>query len=128
VDTDAKKMERFRDGLDVELYVRLNLIEHNNFHELVNKAISQKDAMKKAQRDKKRQAGFASSSGTNKKFCFVKKNIPNSSQQSSTGRWMMKPSQSKPLGNFQFRNAQQQAPKPNALPRNTGECCCYNCG
>jgi hypothetical protein len=35
-----------------------------------------------AQRDKKMQDGFASGSGTNKKFCFVKKNVPNSSQQS----------------------------------------------
>jgi hypothetical protein len=86
VDTDAKKMEMFCDGLDGELYERLNLIEPNNFHELVNKAISQDDAMKKAQRDKKRQVGFASGSKTNKKFCFVKKNVPNSSQQSSTGR------------------------------------------
>jgi hypothetical protein len=93
-------MERFRDGLDGELYRQLNLIELNNFHELVNKAMSQEDAMKKAQRDKKRQAGFASGSGTNKKFRFVKKNAPNSSQQSSTGWWMMKPSQSKPSGNF----------------------------
>jgi hypothetical protein len=51
----------------------------------VNKVISQEEAMKKAQRDKKRQAGFASGSGTNKKFHFVKKNVPNSSQPSSTG-------------------------------------------
>jgi predicted GIY-YIG superfamily endonuclease len=69
VDTNAKKMEWFRDGLDGELYERLNLIEPKNFHELVNKAISQEDAMKKAQRDKKRQAGFASGSGTNKLLC-----------------------------------------------------------
>jgi hypothetical protein len=107
VDTDAKKMERFRDGLDGKLYERLNLLEPNNFHELVNKAISQEDAMKKAHRDKKRQAGVALGSGTNKKFRFVKKNVPNSSQQSSTGRWTMKPSQGKPSGNFQSRNAQQ---------------------
>jgi hypothetical protein len=40
VETDSKKMERFRDGLEGELYERLNLIEPNNFHELVNKAIS----------------------------------------------------------------------------------------
>jgi hypothetical protein len=40
----------------------------------------------------------------------------------------MKPSQSKPLGNFPFRNTQQQAPKPNAPPRNTGARRCYNCG
>jgi hypothetical protein len=63
-----------------------------------------------------------------KKFHFVKKNILNSSQQSSSGRWTMKPSQSKPPGNFQFRNAQQQTPKPNAPPRNIRERRCYNCG
>jgi hypothetical protein len=121
-------MERFRDGLDGKLYEQLNLLEPANFHELVNKAISQEDAMKKAHRDKKRPSGFAPGSGTNKKFRFVKKNVPNPSQQSSTGRWTMKPSQSKPLGNFQFRNAQQQAPKPNAPPRNVGDCHCFNCG
>jgi hypothetical protein len=32
--------------------------------------------MKKAQRDKKRQACFASGSRTDKKFHFVKKNVP----------------------------------------------------
>jgi hypothetical protein len=114
VDTDAKKMERFRDGLDGKLYERLNLLEPENFHELVNKAISQEDAMKKAHRDKKRPSGFALGSKTNKKFRFVKKNVPNPSKQSSTGRWTMKPSQGKPSGNFQFLNAKQQAPKPNA--------------
>jgi hypothetical protein len=128
VDTDAKKMERFRDGLDGKLYERLNLLEPENFHELVNKAISQEDAMKKAHRDKKRSSGFAPGSGTNKKFRFVKKNVPNPSQQSSTGRWTMKPSQGKPSGNFQFRNAQQQAPKPNAPPRNIGDRYCFNYG
>jgi hypothetical protein len=99
VDADAKKMERFRDGLDGKLPA--------NFHELVNKAISQEDAIKKAHKDKKSPSGFAPGSGTNKKFRLVKKNVPNPSQQSSTGRWTMKPSQSKPSGNFQFRNAQQ---------------------
>jgi hypothetical protein len=98
--TDAKKMERFRDGLDGKLYERLDLLEPENFYELVNKAISQEDAMKKAHRDKKRPSGFAPGSGTNKKFRFVKKNVPNPSQESSTGRWTMKPSQGKPSGNF----------------------------
>jgi hypothetical protein len=121
-------MERFRDGLDGKLYERLNLLEPENFHELVNKAISQEDAMKKAHRDKKRPSSFAPGSRTNKKFRFVKKNVPNPSQQSSTGRWTMKPSQGKPSGNFQFRNAQQQALKPNAPPRNVGDRRCFNCG
>jgi hypothetical protein len=66
-------MERFRDGLDGKLYERLNLLDPENFHELVNKAISQEDAMKKAHRDKKRTSSFAPGSGTNKKFLFVKK-------------------------------------------------------
>jgi hypothetical protein len=128
VDTDAKKMERFRDGFDGKLYERLNLLEPANFHELVNKAISQEDAMKKAHGDKKRMPGFTPGSGTGKKFRFVKKNSPGPSQQSSTGRWTMKPPQSKPAANFQFCNAQQQAPKPNAPPRNVGDRRCYNCG
>jgi hypothetical protein len=100
IDTDAKKMERFRDGLDGKLYEGLNLLKLESFHELVNKAISQDDAMKKAHRDKKRPSGFAPGSGTNKKFRFMKKNVPNLSQQSSTRRWTMKPPQGKPLGNF----------------------------
>jgi hypothetical protein len=128
VDTDAKKMERFRDGLDGKLYERLNLLEPANFHEPVNMAISQEDAMKKAHGDKKSMSGFTPGSGTGKKFRFVKKNAPGPSQQSSTGRWTMKPPQGKPTGNFQFRNAQQQAPKPNAPPRNVGDRRCYNCG
>jgi hypothetical protein len=128
VDTDAKKMERFHDGLDGKLYEQLNLLEPANFHELVNKAISQEDAMKKAHGDKKRMPGFTLGNGTGKRFRFVKKNVPGPSQQSSTGRWMMKPPQRKPTGNFQFRNAQQQAPKPNAPPRNVGDHHCYNCG
>jgi hypothetical protein len=84
--------------------------------------------MKKARRDKKRSSGFASGSGTNKKFRFVKKNVPNPSQQFSTGRWTMKPSQGKPSGNFQFRNAQQRDPKPNVPLRNTGDRRCFSCG
>jgi hypothetical protein len=54
VDTNAKKIKRFCDGLDGKLYERLNLLEPNSFHELMNKAISQEDAMKKVHRDKKR--------------------------------------------------------------------------
>jgi hypothetical protein len=117
MDTDAK-MERFHDGIDGKLYEWLNLLEPENFHELVNKA----------HRDKKRSSGFVLGSGTNKKFRFVKKNVLNPSQQSSTGLWTMKPPQGKPSGNFQFRSTQQQAPKPNAPPRNIGDHRCFNCG
>jgi hypothetical protein len=48
-----RRLERFRDGLDGDLYERLILLEPNSYHELVNKAISQEDAMKKAQKNRK---------------------------------------------------------------------------
>jgi hypothetical protein len=63
VDTDDKKMERFRDGLNGDLYERLIVLEPNSYHELVNKAISQEDAMRKAQKDRKPQTDFTSGSG-----------------------------------------------------------------
>jgi hypothetical protein len=118
VDNDAKKIERFRDGLHGDVYERLNLYEPNSYQDLVNKAISQEDAMSKAQRDRKRQARFTTTGGSGKKFRFVKKGTQGPPQSSSTGHWRVTPSQSKPSGNFQFRKAQQQPFKPNA-PRLT---------
>jgi hypothetical protein len=123
VDNDAKKMERFRDGLRSELYERLNLLEPNSYHELVNKAISQEDAMMNVQKEKKRQNEFAAGDGSGKKFRFVKKNVHGSSQSSTSGHWRMTPSPHKPLGNFQYRQAQPQVSKPKELP----PCICYNC-
>jgi hypothetical protein len=106
VDNDAKKIERFRDGLHRDLYDRLNLYEPNSYQDLVNKAISQEDAMTKAQKDRKRQAGFTTASGSGKKFYFVKKGAQGSPQSSSTGHWRVTPSQNKPSGNFQYCKAQ----------------------
>jgi hypothetical protein len=123
VDTDAKKMEHFRAGLKSELYERLNLLEPNNYHELVNKAISQEDAMMKVQKEKKRQNDFASRDGSGKKFHFVKKNAHGSSQPSAPGHWKVTPPQHKPSGNFQYRQTQQQVSKPKELPPRI----CYNC-
>jgi hypothetical protein len=123
VDTDAKKMERFRDGLRGELYERLNLLEPNSYHELVNKAISQEDAMMKVQKEKKRHNEIASGIGPGKKVRFVKKNAHGSSQSSASGHWRMTPSQYKPSGNFQYRQVQPQVFKPKEFqPR-----VCYNC-
>jgi hypothetical protein len=123
VDTDAKKMERFHDGLRSELFESLNLLEPNRYHELVNKAISQEDAIMKVQKEKKRQNDFVSGDGSGKKFRFVKKNANGSSQSSASGHWRMTPSQHKPSGNYQYRQARPQVSKPKELqPR-----VCYNC-
>jgi hypothetical protein len=93
VDTDIKKMEHFRDGLDGDLYKRLILLEPNSYHELVNKAISQEDAMKKAQKDRKRQADFTSGGESSK-------HTHESSQSSPSGQWRMASFQNKPSENF----------------------------
>jgi hypothetical protein len=134
VDNDAKKIEHFCDGLHGDLYERLNLYEPNSYQDLVNKAISQEDAMSKAQKDRKRQARFTATSGSGKKLRFVKKGTQGPPQSSSTGHWRVTPSQNKPSGNFQFRKAQQQPYKPSAPPANnnsnsaTKDRRCYNCG
>jgi hypothetical protein len=47
-------MDRFRRGLDPELYEKLNPIKTNSCQEIVDLAISQEDAMKKVQNAKKR--------------------------------------------------------------------------
>jgi hypothetical protein len=107
-------MERFREGLDGELYERLNLIKIDSYPELVNLAISQEDAMKGAQQDRKRKFNKASGSDQGKKFKFVEKNVQGATQPSSSGRWVMKQSQSKPSGNFGYRSTQQTAPRPSA--------------
>jgi hypothetical protein len=104
VDTDKKKMDRFCEGLDGELYERLNLIKIDSYPELVNLAISQEDAMKRAQQDRKRKINQASGGAQGKKFKFVKKNVQGSTQPSSSGRWVMRQSQSKPSGNFSYNN------------------------
>jgi hypothetical protein len=51
----------------------------------MNKAISQEDAMTKAQKDRKRQAGFTTTGGSGKKFRFVKRGTQGPPQSSLTG-------------------------------------------
>jgi hypothetical protein len=52
-DTDAKKRDRFRHGMNTKLKERLNLVRADNFNELVNMAITQEDCIS-AHRAKKR--------------------------------------------------------------------------
>jgi hypothetical protein len=58
--------------------------------------------MKKAQKDRKRQADFTSGSESSKQLRFVKKNIHGSSQSSPYGQWRITSFQNKCSGNFQL--------------------------
>jgi hypothetical protein len=131
VDSDAKKIERFHDGLNGDLCERIKLYEPNNYQDLVNKAITQEDAMTKAKKERKRQARFTTASGSGKKFHFVKKGTRGHSQSPSAGHWRTTPSQNKSSGNFQYHKAQQQPYKPSAPPAKNNaskDHRCYNCG
>jgi hypothetical protein len=54
-DTDARKRDRFRRGLNTKLKERLNLVRADNFNELVNMAITQEDCISAHQAEKKRK-------------------------------------------------------------------------
>jgi hypothetical protein len=116
VDTDAKKMDRFRRGLDPELYQKLNPIKTNSYHEIVDLAISQEDAMKKVQNAKKRKAAFNSNNAPKRKFRIVRKPQQNFQRNQRSGRWVAKPPQNQQQGNFRSPNFQQQNARPNAPP------------
>jgi hypothetical protein len=56
-DTDENKRDRFKRGLSTKLRDRLNTVRANNYNELVNMAISQKDCITTCQAEKKRMKG-----------------------------------------------------------------------
>jgi hypothetical protein len=55
-DTDARKRDRFRRGLNTKLKEWLNLVKADNFNELVNMAITQEDCISAHRAEKKRKA------------------------------------------------------------------------
>jgi hypothetical protein len=114
VDTDAKKMDCFRRGLDPELYEKLNPIKTNSYHEIVDLAISQEDAMKKVQNAKKRKDAFNSNNAPKRKFRIVQKAPQNFQRNQRSGRWVAEPPQNQQQGNFRSPNFQQQNARPNA--------------
>jgi hypothetical protein len=82
VDTDMKKMELFRDGLNSKLAEWLNLVKFDSYPMLVNKAISQEDAMKRAQAEKKRMADSMPNNVQRCKIRIMRKTFPDFQQAS----------------------------------------------
>jgi hypothetical protein len=54
-DTNVRKRDRFRRGLNTKLKERLNLVRADNFNELVNIAITQEDCISAHRAEKKRK-------------------------------------------------------------------------
>ena len=129
VDTDEKKQDCFRRGLNTKFQDKLALTTCDNFTELVNKAIIQEDATLAHKADKKRKAPVGSSSNAPQRYKLVQIGIqqaPNRPPQQ--GHWVVRPPQQQqqwaprllPLPQGQ-RPLVPQVTHPNNYP-------CYNCG
>jgi hypothetical protein len=106
-DSDEKKRDRFRRGLNTKLRERLNTIRADNFNELINLAISQEDCIVAHRAEKKRKAPMSGPSAPAQRFRIISNSQSRGFQQQA-GRWVIRP----PL--------QQQAPNcfPAPAPRN----------
>jgi predicted PolB exonuclease-like 3'-5' exonuclease len=69
--TDEKKRDRFRRGLNTKLCDHLNTVRANNYNELVNLAISQEDCITARQTEKKRKTPMAGPSAQPQRFRIV---------------------------------------------------------
>jgi hypothetical protein len=129
VDTDMKKMELFREGLNSKLAEWLNLVKFDSYRMLVNKAISQEDAMKRAQAEKKRKADSMPNNAQRCKIRIMQKTFPDLQQASQWERLLAKLSQNQTQENLHLPNTQQSTPKPIVpSPNGSSECRCFKCG
>jgi hypothetical protein len=129
VDTDTKKMELFREGLNSKLAEWLNLVKFDSYPMLVNKAISQEDAMKRAQAEKKRKANSMPDNAQHCKIRIMRKTFPDFQQASQSEKSVAKLSQDRSQENLHLPNTPQPTPKPTVpSPNGNNERCCFKCG
>ena len=91
-DTDEKKMDRIRRGLNTKLRDRLNTVWANSYNELVNMAISQEDCITARQAEKKRKTTMAGPSAQPPRFRIVS-DTQNRGPQQQQRRWVIRPQQ-----------------------------------
>jgi hypothetical protein len=92
VDTDQKKMDRFRRGLNTKLRDQLNPIRTTTYNELVNLDITQEDCILAHHADKKRKATTRPPIASAQRFRLVQTAPPRPSQQPpQPRRWIIRP-------------------------------------
>src|SRR5579859_334269 len=129
-DTDIKKMDRFRRGLNTKLKERLNPVRTANYNELVNLAITQEDCIMAHRADKKRKAPAGPSVAPTQRYRLVQNASPKTLQRApQPGRWVIRPPQQS--GAARPPVSQQNGPRPNfqqqpARPGNANRC--FICG
>ena len=75
-DSDARKQDHFRCGLNTKLKERLNLVHPNSLNELVNMAITQDDCIIAHRAEKKRKALTGPSGAQPPRYRFVQNTVP----------------------------------------------------
>ena len=91
-DTDAKKSDRFRRGLNTKLKERLNPIKVDTYNELVNLALTQEDCIMAHRAEKKGKAPAGPSSAQPQRYRMVQNVAPQIPQKApQQGRWVIRP-------------------------------------
>ena len=113
-DTDAKKQDCFRCGLNTKLKERLNLVRTNSFNELVNMAITQDDCIIAHHAEKKRKTPTGPSSAQPPRYHLMQNTIPSAPQRNPpSGRWVFRPPQEQVAVRPPMLQQQQSRPWPN---------------
>jgi hypothetical protein len=96
---------------------------------LVNKAISQEDAMKRDQAERKRKANSMPNNAQRCKVRIMWRTLPDFQQASQSESLVAKLSQDWIPENLHLPNTQQPTPKPIVpSPNNSSGCRCFKCG
>jgi hypothetical protein len=106
-DSDAKKQDRFRRGLDSKLKEHLNLVKANTFSELVNMALTQEDCITAHRAEKKRRISTEPVSLQPSQYQLVQNAPPRAPQRNDLiGRLIFRPPQQQ--GEYQSSVSLQQ--------------------
>jgi hypothetical protein len=133
-DTDARKRDRFRHGLNTKLKERLNLVRADNFNKLVNMAITQEDCISAHWAEKKRKTPTGPSNVQPPRYRLFQNPATRApSQNNLPGRWVARPPHQAQFNRPptpQPQQQQQQGPRPSFPPSNQGNNNnrCFNCG
>jgi hypothetical protein len=130
-DNDAKKQDRFRQGLNTKLKECLNLVRANNFSELVNMALTQEDCIMAHYAEKKRKNPTGPSSAQSSRYRVVPNTPFRAPQRNApTGRLVFRPPQQQ--GRYRPpippQQLQPSGPRPNVqqVQQRSSNYCCFN--
>jgi hypothetical protein len=133
-DTDARKRDRFRRGLNTKLKERLNLMKADNFNELVNMAITQEDCISAHLAEKKWKTPTGPSTAQPPRYRLIQNTTTQAPPRNNLpGRWVARPPQQARFNQPptpQPQQQQQQGPRLSFPPANQGNnnYRCFNCG